>query len=355
MTQQSYHATGLWLDVRELPELLQATLDQEQGFSDVAGLLRGRGVERIVITGNGASYYVALALWLTATGESADSPPVMAVPAGLLLSGGCRWRPGDALLVVSSSGELRDIVEFTRSDNRPRPLAVITGTPSSTIAREANACAVVPHAVQRAATHTHAFCGAVLAGLEIWAQVAADSELRNVVRGASDACARALHGVDRWMDQAAQVTDRGSCVVFGTGVAWAAALEGALLLKEVAQIPAEGAETREAATSLMPAATAGTLVLALPTGHHVDPLAYEAARVLAARGAEVLVVPGSEGQDRRLSPVTSFPYFAALAIERGLRKGLNVDSPDWLDSYKVTARAKIPAGRFGKPRGRREQ
>jgi hypothetical protein len=58
----SYQATDLWLDVGELPELLQATLGQEQGFSDVAGLLRGRDVARIVTTGNGASYYVALTM-----------------------------------------------------------------------------------------------------------------------------------------------------------------------------------------------------------------------------------------------------------------------------------------------------
>ena len=344
MTRSSYQATGLWLDVAELPELLQATLDQGQGFTDVADLLRGRGVGRIVITGNGASYHVALALWLTAIGGSADGPRAMAIPAGLLLSGGFQRRPGDALLVVSSSGELRDIVEFTRSDNCPRPLAAITGTPASTIARAADACAVVPFAIQRAATHTHAFCGAVLAGLDIWAQVAADSELRNLARRASDACADALQGVELWMDQAAQVADHSGCIVFGTGVAWAAALEGALILKEVAQIPAEGAETREAATSLMTASTGGTLALALPAGRHGDPLVAEAARVLAARGAKVLVVPGSEGQDPRLSPITSFPCFAALAIDRGLRKGLNVDSPDWLDSYKATARAE---GQFG--------
>lgn len=345
MTQPSYQTVGLWRDVGELPEFLQATLDRQQGFSDVADLLRGRGVERIVITGNGASYYAALALWLAAIGGSGTAPPATAVPAGLLLSRGFRWRRGDALLVVSSSGELRDIVEITLSDDCPHPLAAITGAASSTIARAADACAVVPNAVQRATTHTHAFCGALLAGLDIWARVAADSQLRSVARGASDACARALKGVDRWMAQAAQVGDYGSCVVFGTGVAWAAALEGALLLKEIAQIPAEGAETREAATTLMTAITGGALVLALPTGHDGDPLAGEAARLLAARGAEVLVVPGSDGQDPRLSPITSFPAVAALAIECGLRKGLNVDNPDWLESYNTTARRTTPADR----------
>jgi len=147
------------------------------------------------------------------------------------------------------------------------------------------------------------------------------------------------------MAEATQVGDHGTCVVFGTGVAWAAALEGALLLKEIAQIPAECAASTRAATSLMTAIAAGALVLALPTGHHGDPLAGEAARVLAARGAEVLVVPGSYGHDPRLSPITSFPAIAALAIELGLRKGLNVDHPDWLDSYNATARATTSADR----------
>src|SRR5262249_47384575 len=96
MTPRLYQTTGLWNDVGELPELLQATLDQQQGFGHVASVLRGRAVERIVITGNGASYHVALAVWLTAIGTSASAPPLVAVPAGILASGGFRWLPGDA-------------------------------------------------------------------------------------------------------------------------------------------------------------------------------------------------------------------------------------------------------------------
>jgi glutamine---fructose-6-phosphate transaminase (isomerizing) len=341
VTRPLYQTTGLWNDVGELPRLLQATLDQQQGFSDVTRVLRGRGVERVVITGNGASYYTAFAVWLTAIGTSGSAPPLVAVPAGILASGGFRWLPGDALLVVSSSGELRDVVGITESDDCPRPLLAITGTPSSTIARAADACAVVPNAVQRAATHTHAFCGAVVAALDIWARVMGDSELRSVTRSASDAVASALQRVDVWMTEATRVVgDHATGVVFGTGVAWAAALEGALLLKEIAKIPAEGAETREAATSVMTGINAGTLVLALPAGHHGDPLADETARVLAERGADVLLVPGSDGHDHRLSPITSFPAVAALAIELGLRKGLDVDHPDWLDSYNATARVR---------------
>ena len=56
--------TGLWRDLTELPETLAATLDARAGFSDVAAMLGAPGVKRIVVSGNGAAYYVCLALWL---------------------------------------------------------------------------------------------------------------------------------------------------------------------------------------------------------------------------------------------------------------------------------------------------
>jgi hypothetical protein len=55
-------------------------------------------------------------------------PEVLAVPSGLLARGAFTWRPGDALLVVSSSGEFRDLVE-----------AVDAGPPAPYVAVTANA------------------------------------------------------------------------------------------------------------------------------------------------------------------------------------------------------------------------
>ena len=52
----------------------------------------------------------------------------------------------------------------------------------------------------------------------------------------------------RWTAEAGAV-DATNAVVFGSGPAWAAALEAALLLKEVSGMPAEGVETRRGATS----------------------------------------------------------------------------------------------------------
>ena len=127
-----------------------------------------------------------------------------------------------------------------------------------------------------------------------------------------------------------------AAVVFGSGAAWAAALEGALLLKEVAAIPAEGVETREGTTSAMYALGPGHLVVSLPTAEGT--LLEEAERTCAARGATVIRAPGGDLSDQRLSAVTAFPAAVALAARLGLERGLDVDAPAWTDAYYAVAR-----------------
>ena len=63
--------TGLWRDVTELPSSLAATLEDRAGIEEVAALVRSDGVRRVVASGNGAAYYVAVALWLASLEGSA--------------------------------------------------------------------------------------------------------------------------------------------------------------------------------------------------------------------------------------------------------------------------------------------
>ena len=118
--------TGLWRDVVELPSTLRATMEED--VEEVAALVAAGGVRRVVASGNGAAYYVAVALWLASL-ESGKGPELVAVPSGLLARGAFAWRPGDVLLAVSSSGEFRDLVE-----------AVDGGAPAPYGAVTANAC-----------------------------------------------------------------------------------------------------------------------------------------------------------------------------------------------------------------------
>jgi glucosamine--fructose-6-phosphate aminotransferase (isomerizing) len=327
--------TGLWRDLTELPSTLAATLDARDGVAEVASLLRAPGVRRIVASGNGAAYYVALALWLASL-EGARGPEVQAVPSGLLARGAFSWRPGDALLVVSSSGEFRDLIEAIDA-GAPAPYAAVTSTAGSTLGSRAGARALVTVANQRAVTHTQAFCGNVVAALAVWAEVTADTALDAALRQVPDAVEASLARARSWVDEVGPV-EASTAVVFGSGPAWAAALEAALLLKEISAIPAEGVETREGATSAMMALQPGTLALGLPVAGPPDPLLEEAEAICAGRGATVLRVPAGGPVDRRLAAVTTFPAATALAGQIGVARGLDVDQPDWTDAYYRVAR-----------------
>jgi fructoselysine-6-P-deglycase FrlB-like protein len=326
--------TGLWRDVMELPSSLQATIESSEGFAEVAALLAADGVRRIVASGNGAAYYVAVALWLASL-EGRGGPEVLAVPSGLLARGGFAWRPGDVLLAVSSSGEFRDLVEAVDA-GAPAPYAAVTASPDSTIGSRAGARALVSVPSQRAVTHTQAFCGAVAAALLVWADVTSDTGLDSALRRLPGELEATIAGARGWAEEAV-IGDVDAAIAFGSGPGWAAALEAALLLKELAGIPAEGVETREGATSAMMALRPGTLALSLPSGP-ADPLLAEAEQACAAQGALVLRAPSGDTGDRRLAAVATFPAATALSARVGIAHGLDVDRPAWTDAYYRVAR-----------------
>lgn len=337
-------ASSLWQDVLEVPRALRATLAASDGWDEAARLLGDPGVRRIVATGNGASYYVALALWLASLGGPHETsagrrrvPDVVAVPGGLVARGRFAWRSGDALLAISTSGSFRDVVEAVEV-GAPRPFALVTSTPDSVLGRTAGTIARVRTLHQRAVTHTQALCGNLVAALGVWARITGDTVLAAALDASPDAVAGVLPRAPAFAAELPLSSSWPRAVVaFGSGPAWAAALELALLFKEVAGLPAEGLETREGATSAMYALGPDDLVLSLPAGDH-DQLLDEAEAVCRAQGARVARLPGADGFDARLAIATTLPAAVALAERSGLARGLDVDTPAWLAAYESTAR-----------------
>ena len=325
--------TGLWRDVVELPSTLRATLEED--VEEVAALVGADGVRRVVASGNGAAYYVAVALWLASL-ESGKGPELVAVPSGLLARGAFAWRPGDVFLAVSSSGEFRDLVEAV-DGGAPEPYGAVTANAGSTLGARAGARALVSVPSQRAVTHTQAFCGASSPRCACGRRSprTPTSPPRSVA--CPDELEHTIGHARAWVDDIGPI-DPETAVVFGGGPGWAAALEAALLLKEVALVPAEGVETREGATSAMMALAPGALALSLPAGAGDDPLLAEAEEICAGQGATVIRAPGGETTDRRLAAVSTFPAAAALAARIGLERGLDVDRPAWTDAYYRVAR-----------------
>ena len=152
-----------------------------------------------------------------------------------------------------------------------------------------------------------------------------------------DAIATAVAEAGPWAE--AVLPDLGApsaAIAAGGGAAWAAAMELALMLKEVSRVPAEGVETREGATSAMFGLAPGHLMVSLdPVG---DPLGDEAMRLCEATGARTLRHPGAAA-GALMSMITTLPASAALSAGLAQAAGHDVDKPTWTDAYYETARS----------------
>ena len=280
----------------------------------------------MVALGNGASHYAGVTAALAALETSVD---VQAVPSGLIRR--IAQRAGDATLLVSVSGEFRDLVEAL--DDLPRPLVAVTAHPGSTVGRAADV--VVPLAVEDHPTETHPqdFCNAALACLALVARLAGDRDLREKLREVPELVARTAGEADAWLPP---VERPEAAVCAGHGAAWAGALELALLLKEIARVPAEGLETREAATSALTGMHGRCLGVLLAS--RGDPFAAETLALWRRAGSAVLEVPFGAALDPRIVPIVSFPAGVALAVGLAEQAGLDADHPWWVDAYVSTAR-----------------
>jgi glucosamine--fructose-6-phosphate aminotransferase (isomerizing) len=322
-----------------VPAALEATLASADGFEDAAERICRPEVRRLVAVGNGASYYAALALWLASLGSPRATCQVVPIPSGLVARRRFRFLNGDLLLAVSSSGEFRDLVEAAVPARGAPPVGcvAITANADSTLGRRADARALVTLLDHRAQTHTQGFCGNVAAALAVWALVTGDGALRRAVDALPELVEHELRRAAEWAPAVVGKLDRlRAAVVFGAGPAWSAALEAALLLKEVAALPAEGSEAREGGTSSMYALGSDDLAVSVPTGP--DPLLRESERNCADAGATVLRLPGAAAGDARVAAVTSFPAALALAVELAVARGRDVDDPAWARIYHTTAR-----------------
>jgi fructoselysine-6-P-deglycase FrlB-like protein len=329
----------LWEEAQGIPDALRATLEVRAGFESVVERLSDPGVRRIVATGNGAAYYAAMALWLTSLGTDTDRE-VVALPAGLLAEPAYRPRDGDLLFAISSSGEFKDVIVAARRADR---VVAVTADPTSSLGRIASASAVIQVAAGRSATHTQAYCAGVATVLALWASFSGDTALERSLLAAPDALRASLDRAEPGATgQLAALPPPTAAIAFGTGVGWAAALEAALLLKEVARVPAEGAETREGGTSSMYGLRAGHLVLSI--GPSTDPSLAEAEAGCATTGATVLRVGLDDQHDARLAPLHSFPRVLALAIGLATRAGHDVDAPTWLAAYQRSSRPSAEVG-----------
>jgi glutamine---fructose-6-phosphate transaminase (isomerizing) len=260
--------------------------------------------------------------------------------------------PGTLTLAVSQSGETIDTLEAARHAKRQGSRVVaITNTVGSSISREADGvlythagpeigvAATKTFSTQMVALHLTALYLAQVRGTkfpeEITEEVARMQALPEQVEAALglDAQVREL---------AARYAAADDVLFIGRHTGYPAALEGALKLKEISYIHAEGCAAGELKHGPIALIEPGFPVVAIATACHVYPKMLSHIQEVRARGAEVIAVASEDDAEidslaqhvlrvpttgELFSPVVVSVPLQLFAYHVARARGCNVDQP----------------------------
>src|SRR5262245_12712371 len=255
-------------------------------------------------------------------------------------------------VAISQSGETIDTLEAVRHAGRQRSHVVaVTNTVGSSIAREAQGvlythagpergvAATKTFTTQMVAMHLLALYLAQVRGTMYPAEIAAHLELM----GALPAQVERAVALDDQVSELAERYQGADDVLFiGRHTGYPAALEGALKLKEISYIHAEGYPAGELKHGPIALVERGVPVIAIATECHVYPKVLSNIQEVKARGADVIAV-ATEGDtsigeladhvlfvprtDELLAPIVVTIPLQLLAYRIATLRGCDVDQP----------------------------
>ena len=172
------------------------------------------------------------------------------------------------------------------------------------------------------------------------------AELRGGLLAAADHAAVAVQEAGPIVERLArELVDAEHLFVVGGGLAYPAAMEAALKLKEMALVHAEASETWEMASGPATMVGPGTVVISLapdgPARDATDDVVrhcagwgariVEVAAERAVDGSALLQVPAAAGE--RYAALTHVPPVALLAFALARLRGHDPDRPGWTERY----------------------
>jgi glutamine---fructose-6-phosphate transaminase (isomerizing) len=279
------------------------------------------------------------------------------VPVEIEIASEFRYRdpvlgPDTLTIAVSQSGETIDTLEAARHAARQgsRVLAV-TNTVGSSLAREADGvmythagpeigvAATKTFATQMVALHLVALYLSQLRATMYPEEV---SEVLARMDELPDHVDRTLALDEQALAIARRISGSSDVLFIGRHTGYPSALEGALKLKEISYLHAEGYPAGELKHGPIALIEEGVPVVAVATACHVYPKMLSNIQEVRARGADVIAV-ASEGDDRvgdlandvllvprvheLLAPVVVTPPLQFLAYHVAKLRGCDVDQP----------------------------
>lgn len=260
------------------------------------------------------------------------------------------FEPGTVVVGVSQSGETADTLAALRlAAERGATTIGIVNVVGSTIARETDAGLYLHAGPEIGVASTKAFTSQVVAlalfALYLGRQRGMDEgrtrELLAALRSLPDLVSEVLAGADEIERLAARFAGHDNFLYLGRGYSFPVALEGALKLKEISYVHAEGFSAAEMKHGPIALIDADMPVVVVAPRDAVYPKVLSSMQEVKARGGKLIVITTeAEGLETLadeivLVPPTLDPLFPVLtsvplqllAYHIGVLRGCDVDKP----------------------------
>jgi glucosamine--fructose-6-phosphate aminotransferase (isomerizing) len=335
-------------EIEDTPAAILATLKETRAAAhEAARALQARSPRRIYIIGNGTSLYTSMAASYTARMLAGTVAPfVQAVPAGEFRYFMPAISAEDVVVGMSASGEFRDVLAVFEQLHGKCPLVGITHVPGSSISKLADHLLVSAGGPSLVPVMTKTYASTLTAlHLLLLETFSASQAYFDDLAASAGRCEQALAQVKTLLPDLVPVLAKFEhAFYFGAGNAFAASLEGALKMKEMALLHAEGSETWEMASGPATVVSEKTFCAALYTGDSNDASTSVTSRLARQWGARLLDVgPQPVAGDFHLPVLApAYPAFASLSLVPPLAllayrvaraRGQNPNQPAWRERY----------------------
>jgi glucosamine--fructose-6-phosphate aminotransferase (isomerizing) len=309
-----------------------------------------RGIEQVVIIACGSSYHSGL------VGKYAIERWCR-LPVHVEMASEFRYRDpvvgrNTLVIAISQSGETADTLEALRHARAQKAwVLAVTNTVGSTVSRESDAAFYTRGGPEVAVASTKAVIAQLAAmyvvGLYL-AQVRGTRDPDEVrahlrdLQSIPDLVAEVLTRMEPVRELARELANEERVLFLGRHVGYPMALEGALKLKELAYISAEGFPAGEIKHGPIALIEKGTPVVVLAPRHALSAKLVNNVQEVRARGARTIVI-ATDGDDTvtpyadnliripdtksLLTPLLTIVPMQVLSAAVAMAKGLDVDQP----------------------------
>ncbi len=342
-------------EIHDQPEGVQRTVaayvDALTDRASIPGGVDFAALERIQIVACGTAYYAGM-LGKYLIEQLADLPVDVEVASEFRYSEPA-LRSDSLVIAISQSGETADTLAALRyCQAKGMKSAAVVNAVGSTMAREVDVVWPIHCGVEIGVASTKAFTAqvSVLTALAVAAARARgridDAEERRLVRVMLEAprlIAESINQEDAIRVIAAEVAKARDVLFLGRGPMFPLALEGALKLKEISYIHAEGyaaGELKHGPIALVDEQT--PIVILAPYDSYFEKSASNMSEVMA-RGGQVVFITDPEGEkhapvgarvvvtaprcDPLIAPLVMASPIQLLAYHVAVLKGADVDQP----------------------------